>query len=362
MPELNVVLSAAELRHLGTLVGIPLTTISPLAGPADGPADPAHLVAAGILATDASIAPLALPAVRVLASARAYAGVVLRDSGTFEHVVYFDGHDKVALTSETGGFRLQDPAPVMGDLLRATLGEGVAVGVALDEVFTATEAAVLLAVLDLRRRQLLQGVLDDRDAAATPIERSAIAAWLARPATASQWIAPLLRETAGAAVDPASLDAAVRSLTARAALVASGSSVVAGTAVEALAPRFLIIRMLLRARAGRIFDDGRVVTADLHVAQSAGLQHLLWETDVSGRVHLQCVTPTGLASTIEHFLTDADALADFTPAPQPTPAATAAPAVAPAPPVTGPRFCPQCGSPTVPGARFCRSCGRQLLA
>ena len=367
MNDLNVVLSAAELRHLGTLVGGVPTAISPVAGPATGPADAGHLAQLGLLAPNGSLSSAALPAITILAHARSYAGVVLRDTATFEHVVYFDGHDKVALTSEIGGFRLQDPPPAMGDLLRASLGEGIAVAVALDEVFTAAEACVFLAVMDLRRRAILQALLDDRDAPAAPVDVATLSAWLARPATGSQWLAPLVRDSVGAPVDPASVDGAVRSLTARQALLPAASGIMPGTAIDALASRFPLVRMLVRVRAGRVSDDGRVVTADLRVAQSDGLQHLLWEADAAGRVHLECVTPTGLASTIEHFLTDADALAAFVPAPIPQPAPppaaspTEGPAAVPAA-ATGPRFCPQCGTPTTPGARFCRSCGRQLIA
>ena len=127
-----------------------------------------------------------------------------------------------------------------------------------------------------------------------------------------------------------------------------------GATIAALAERFLLIRMLLRVRAGRS-DGDRVVTTDLRVAQSAGFQHLLWEADAAGRVHLECVTPTGLASTIEHFLTDADALAALVPAAVAAPVAVAASA-GPAAPAAR-RFCPNCGAPTAPGARFCPSCG-----
>ena len=354
MSELNVVLSGAELRRFGALVGSAPTAISPLAGPPDGPVDPAHLARLGLLAPDGSIAPRAFPALRVLANARSYAGVVLQDAGIFEHVVYFDGHDSVGLTSETGGFRLQDPPPALGALLRATLGEGIAVAVELDDIFTAPEASVFLGVMDLRRRQILQGLLEDRDAPVAPVDQAAISAWLGRPATGSQWLAPIVRDSVGAGLDPASIEAATRSLVGRQALAQSGGDVIPGAAIAALVERFLLIRMLLRVRAGRS-DGDRVVTTDLRVAQSAGFQHLLWEADAAGRVHLECVTPTGLASTIEHFLTDADALAALVPAAVAAPVAAAASA-GPAAPAAR-RFCPNCGAPTAPGARFCPSCG-----
>ncbi len=369
MGDLNVVLSAAELRYLGTLAGQAPTTISPLGGPAAGPLDPAHLAQLGLVEPGGSLAPSVAPAVKVLADARAYAGLVLQDAGTFEHVVYFDGPDRVALTSETGGFRVQDPPPSLGDLLRANLGEGILLAVELDVVFSAAEACVFLGVMDIRRRQILQALLEDREAPAVPVDPRALSAWLGHAATGSQWLAPIVRDSVGARLDPASIDAATRSLIDRQALASSGGGVTPGPAIAALADRFLLIRMLLRLRAGRVDGDGRVVTTDLRVAQSAGFQHLLWEADGAGQVHLQCVTPTGLASTIEHFLTDADALAGFAPAPvaQPVPP-TPPPASPPPGPVAapaagaGPRFCPQCGTPTTPGARFCRSCGRQLIA
>lgn len=364
MSDLDVVLSAAELRHLGTLAGAVPSAISPLAGPADGAVDTSHLARLGLIAPSGALAAPAAEVVSVLANARSYAGLVLQDAAIFEHVVYFDGRGRVALTNETGGFRVQDPPPALGELLRANLGEGIAVGVALDEVFTAAEAAVFLAVLDLRRRQSIAALLEDREAPATPVDPSSIAGWLARPLVASQWLAPLVRESAGARLDVSSVEAALRSLSARGAILPSGPGVIPGPTIEALASRFLIIRMLLRVRAGRIADDGSVVTADLRIAQSAGLQHLLWEADGAGRVHLECVTPTGLASTIERFLVDADALAAFAPAstPQPAPVDAAAPPPAASTPSAAPRFCPQCGTPTIPGGRFCRSCGRQMVA
>lgn len=322
MTGLNAVLSAAELKHLGTLTGGRSSAISPLAGPADGPVDPARLAQIGLLAPGGALAPSAADAVNVLANARAYAALIIQDATAFEHVVYFSGHEKVALTNEAGDFRLQDPPPALGDLLRVKLGEGVVLGLALDEELSAAEAAVLFAAVDLRRRQRLEALLEDRDVAALPIDPSSVASWLARPLASSQWLAPILRGSVEAPVDRASMDEAFRSLSARGALAAGGSGVVAGPMVEALGSHFLVIRMLLRLRAGRVADDGRVISTDIRVAQSAGFQHLLWEADGAGRVHVQCVTPTGLATTIERFLTDADALAEFVPAP---PAPVAAP-------------------------------------
>ncbi len=323
MTLLNAVLSAAELKHLGSLTGASPSAISPFAGPADGPVDPSRLAQIGLLTSDGSLAPAATAAVNVLANASAYAALIIQDAAAYEHVVYFSGHDKVALTNEAGDLRLHDPAPALGDLLRLKLGAGVLLGLELDEELTGAEAAVLLAAVDLQRRERLEALLEDRDAEALRVDPSSIASWLARPLVSSQWLAPILRGSVDAPVDRASVDEALRSLSARGAFVARASDVVAGPTVEALGSHFLVIRSLLRLRAGRLADDGRVISTDIRVAQSAGFQHLLWEADGAGRVHLQCVTPTGLATTIERFLTDADALAESVPAaPAPAPVAT----------------------------------------
>lgn len=307
MPELNCLVSPAELAYLGKLLGQTATAISPLTGPAVGSVDNARLAKSGLLSGDA-LTPAGRDAVGVLSRATAYAGLVLAGGGTYEHVVYFDGTSRVALTAEGSDFRLQSPAPDAALLTESAFGDVGTNALDFDDVLTVPEAAVALGLVDLERRRELQGILDDEDAASGAFRVADLEAWLSRHPANSQWLAPVLRDTLGAGIDATAIKEALASLGARGALVRAGDMISLGDTLVALASRLLVVGMLARIRAGRIEGD-EVTTADMHIVQSQSMHHLIWEADAAGQVHVQCPSSSVLSAMAQGLLTDPTALA-----------------------------------------------------
>ncbi len=338
MNSVDCLLSPAELIHAGQLLGVNPSAVSPLGGAVAGAVDATRLVAAGLVA-DGGLTADARAALGVLARASAYASLILSGDGTYEEVVYLDGAARVSLREEGGQVRLIAPATDATALLSAAFGEDTANSVEFDSTFTATEAAVVLALVDLQRRRELQGVLDEREPGLAAIAIADLYAWLSRTATTAQWLADLLRDTLGLHPDRTAIDAAIASLAAEGAVTQSSAGLAPSALIGGLANRLLIVATLARVRAGRAVGDS-VSAVDIRIAQGQGGRHLLWEADATGRVHLQLLAGAQVAALLEPLFTDPDAI-DVAP---------------------GGRSCPGCGAVAAAGARFCTSCGHTLAA
>ena len=306
MPDLSCTISTAELHLLAQHIEVTPTAISPLRSASAGSTDTTHLQSAGLL-TGGALAPAAREALEVLARASAYAGLVLVGDTTWEQVTYLDGTRRVALSREGDALRLESPAPPVDALLRGVFGDGDTNEAELDSVFTGAQAVVLAALIDLQRRHDLQGILDDREAGASPIPVEDVHAWVGRDGDSSQWLAPMVRDTVGVTLDAAAVDDALAALTAEDAVTREGDRIVPSPMIVGLAGRLLVLGMLARVRAGRATGED-VTTVDVRIARGLGGQHFLWEADRRGQVHLLCLPATDLVALLTPLLEAPEAI------------------------------------------------------
>lgn len=346
--ELDVVVTPDGLRALGAFAGTPLTAISPLSGggPPTGPAARASLVDAGILDSAGAVAPAAQSAIRALASASAYGGLLYAAGPiAFESAAYFDGDRDVSVTPTEGGLRITSPSRLTSWLPDALsqIGRGSARAADVDVSLSAGEALALFATIDLRRRQLLaamggaapSGVCDLAD----------VLDWIAHVPQAPQWLTAQLRATLGGpAPERDEVEAALTTLVRARLLSRTDRGYGLAAEAERLATAMSLVHGVVSISAARIGDDGVPVRVEIRVAQGGPSAFLLYEPDEHGGVSVTCVAADHVLALATRLTTDGSALRAFAERISPHgPAASA--------------FCTTCGAPWRDGARYCGACG-----
>ena len=306
MTDLDVLLSPAELHHLGGLIEGPASALAPFEGLAAGDVDLARLTRAGLLHGDA-LSEAGRLALGILGHADASAGFVLAEGDSVrEHAVYFAGVMVASLTSEGDQIRLQVPPPAATSLLGDAIGAVDAVAVSFEALFTVPEACVFLAAVDVQRRRILQSVLDDSEPSLGPTDLPALRAWITRTDDSTQWLAPAVGAASLTVIDPEAIEAAAASLAAEGVIERSAGGVAPTAVVSALAHGFLVLQTFVRLRAARVIQ-GVVHTVDIRIAQSQQGHHLLWEADAQGHVHLATLSAAEVTATTDLLLRNAGA-------------------------------------------------------
>ena len=314
----DVVLTREELHYLGRYVAGEPSACSPFHGvrPPESLPPPAldDLVARRMLGPD-GVEPTLLRTLERLHGAEAFGGFALRgDALENEGACFFAGRDSVALLNVAPGLRLVAPVPAgeLAALLDRALGSGADRPLAFDLTLGLSESRVLAAAVDLLRREALGGMLE---APVGAVDEGALAAWIARPGHAAQWLsghlAPLLDRRGGRSpLSPRTVRPLVEQLAGRGLLVAGEEGLEAGPALAPLVRGMMLLDRVLELRAGRAGEGDAPVIADLVLVRADSGSLFLWEADEGGALRWVTPTPDAAKAIAARLLTRKDALGE----------------------------------------------------
>lgn len=272
--------------------------------------------------------------------------------------IYHSGDQRVLMHETPGGVRLVSPVPerIALELLGHHLGVSPLRTLSMDKVAGMTDALVLGAIIDLRRRELMGALLDRGPEAAGLVPLSRIVDWIDVREPGSQWLTSHLRAFLAIEEPPAAVEirAALDRLGAEGYVTESNSGMFRSTdKIDEVARQLLLIsnRVLLKATS-LTPDKQSSVQTEIEVLQS-GVNGLLL-LDHTGPAHVRLVGMSSqwVLALVSHLFENPrhlGGLAAKTYVVQPATGAGEAGL-----------SCPSCGGENPVGSKFCCHCGRAL--
>jgi hypothetical protein len=362
MAQIEFVINPDTLTGLGGLIPGEQSLISPLRpGTALTPEQAAALKEKGVLDSSGEITPSCLPALETIMQAGYYSQVRLDGSGNFlECVVYFsrDYRNSTAVFTTGEGLLVRSPAPVQDIVLalKQYIGESTLQNLDFYAEIGFDEALALAALIDLRRRELLKDMAEDREPDDMGFTADVVYSEIVRESDNAQWLVTLFREMTGAGPDRGQLDKALAALEAEdLVIIADGSCRLTGRS-GVLADRFLLLYNLVSLKAGREMTGGNVDQVGFVCLQSGINSILTIQTTEGNKMEMTALPAAALFRYVGLYLSDPVAIQLLIPD-EPAPAALMAEETARA----GGDGCPGCGKQNPADARFCLECGSPLV-
>ena len=314
MSASRFVIAPTLLGSLSSLVPGEKAPLSPLraAGPADlSPDQLAALQAAGLfengVLTETNQAML-----QALSAAAAFARVRLSAPGAFlDEAVYFGSGLAVHIGNVPEGLALSQPADAAQilDQLQGLTGSSGRAPAAWSVELPALEGLALATLLDLRRKAVLRGLLDNKPVFPPPSTALAIAEVLPGLLANPQWFSAGVQNTCGLTAAPSApqLQAALDALAGKQlAWQQNGSYFPLPDAIQA-ADRFLLTGIILTLDLGHANTQGKVAISRQTWLQS-GVSEMLQISQVGSLVRLETVSPAAALERLQFALTNPDAL------------------------------------------------------
>lgn len=350
------------LGTLGTLSGKTVSSVSPFnyqKGTTDGKAEIAQLAALGICDAQGKIHADKQGCITALATAEAFTRIYLTTpQRVIEYIAYFaPGGTIVSVTNDSGMQLISYPAAndAMLELVRQTIGFSLYKNGSFDAHLTRAETLVLVAMIDLQRKEMLHKFADGRIAERLSLTPQAISGMLALPPGNFQWLSSAFVDLFSQASipKPDAMKPLLEALVAKGFAISGNSGHTLSDNSILLSRGHLMPSMYLTLTAGKATPAGTTNGAGFSCIIS-GIHDLLFIDYHADEVELQTVASSEIHDYVSAFLTTPSVLEGLS-------ALTAQKtAASPGPETTAKKFCNSCGASLKPGLKFCSSCGAKL--
>ncbi|MBN2224830.1 MAG: zinc ribbon domain-containing protein [Deltaproteobacteria bacterium] len=353
--KIDLRLSKDQFQYIGSLLDGEKISLSPFLPPDDkAPVSEEGrkaLADTGVVTAGEKIGAKYKQTFSLLAGPTAFTWVIYGGIGPYNSfVIFFRDKKSVCLFESGDSFRIQDPAPAAELLIMLNQYTGTSFFSASTaaEQLSFDEAAVLFAVIDLRRRQLLADILKGAPGDPSPMPLDVIAEWLSFGKQNRHWLVTRLREYLVPAAVP-SRDAvakALSALTKKRLVTEKDGKYIPSEAMEIVSNRFMILGNNLTIYSGRVGGDNEVTHLKIEVTGANQSDLMLWEITDTDTVSVSFPSPLALTYMLSPFLDSPDFIKDI----QGKPLAAAV--------ETDEVPCKNCKMPIAPDSKFCKHCGR----
>lgn len=303
------------LGAVGNLWGAKLSEISPFnygkTSSVTGD-EQSELTALGICDNNGKISDKVLPAIELLADARAFTRIYLHNGlNIFEYISYFDASGNAAsITNDSGSQMVDYPAPNNGIIenIRQNIGDTVYRNSDFECEIKSSEAMVLAAMMDIQRKAFLSDIADGKETEASRIDIGRIESLLSGNAKNYQWLTNIIRDmTKHEAFTSETIEPVLDSLVKIGYAARNNGGYVLTRDTLLLSRRMLLLDKFLTLTSGRIGNDGKVVVVGFTGIQ-AGVHDLLFIDENNDIVQMDAVSSAMVLDYVSHFLQSAGAL------------------------------------------------------
>jgi len=374
---IDLILSVDELNYLGTLLPGGKSSVSPFQSAnmvSPQAVNIQRLMKLGALNQAGQVSPTTLPAMQVLAQARAYAGFGYVGAKTeFEAAIFFADKRAVGLVNSQAGLRIVDPAPVeaITGALELQIGRSNLSLIDLEATLSVAEALTLASVIDIARRNKFRLFLEQDQNERVNAEN--LSKWIDRGKYSAQWLTGHLQMYINQKIQFSTQDIshALVELTKNNLVRQDGQGYALGDELNLLINRFLTIDHLIKIQAGRVCADQSIISTEMEIVQGGLNNLLLWEL-VENNILWKSIAASDLIGMLSGLLTQEDALKSLEGAVsvgtgKASQDAQAACPTCQVPMLANAKFCVSCGSKTEPlkpaessAGKFCINCGKPI--
>ena len=267
----------------------------------------------GICDNNGKIIDDVLPAIDVLANARAFTRIYIHNGlNIFEYISYFGANGDVAsITNDSGNQLVNYPAPNNGivESIRQNIGETIFRNSDFECEIKGSEALVLAAMMDIQRKTFLSDIADEKETGATTMDVKRIQDMLSSNAKNYQWLTYIIRDMmeVEAITSPEGIEKVLDSLVKMDYVAKHDSGYILTQDTLLLSRRMLLLDTFLTLTSGKIGDDGKVVVVGFTGIQ-AGVHDLLFIDANEDIVLMDAVSSAMMLDYVSHFLEPAGAL------------------------------------------------------
>lgn len=307
--DVRFMLRPEWMGGLGRLVGVPVNAVSPFnigKEPELTIGDIDELENKGILDSNGQISSSYQQIMRSMALARSFARVRLTGGeGLFEYITYStdDSEDHFSLTTTQEGLEVCSSAPTAEtiEMLKQYIGDSLIRGSSFEAEVSISEAVVLAALIDLRRKDILAALGGGSTYSIGEVSMEDLDQALNTQCEDAQWLLAVVNGLIDSAPEALAVEMAIKSLQTAGHIVKTASGIKLGRSLENLASRLPVIDKLLSLRSGLDLGSGQVVQVGFVCVQS-GVNDLLMIESLGGRIHFESVSPALVIEYVGHFL------------------------------------------------------------